>query len=68
MCFTVPGKVAGFQGGLAVVEWGGVKRTVKTLETPRLKKGDYVLVRGGYAVEKLTAAQARRMLEAWRML
>lgn len=53
---------------MAVVEWGGVKRTVKTLETPRLKKGDYVLVRGGYAVEKLTAAQARRMLEAWRML
>jgi hydrogenase expression/formation protein HypC len=67
MCLGVPGRVAEWlesAGGLAcaVVEFGGVRRSVCMACVPEAAVGDYVIVHAGVAIARLDAAEAERVL------
>jgi hydrogenase expression/formation protein HypC len=49
----------------AEVESGRLIRTINVQMLPGLKKGDYVLVHAGFAIEKIDPQRARETLELW---
>lgn len=65
MCLGIPGEVieitedAGFLQ--AVVNFGGIKKTVSLMCTPEVKLGDYVLVHVGVAISVIDKAEADRI-------
>ena len=66
MCLAVPGRVLEtFRDGeirMAKVSFGGVARRVCLEYTPEAEPGDYVLVHVGFALTRLDAAEAHRVL------
>ncbi|MFA4984788.1 MAG: HypC/HybG/HupF family hydrogenase formation chaperone [Candidatus Omnitrophota bacterium] len=65
MCLAVPMKIKEIKKGFARAEAGGISRTVNIEMLPDIKKGDYVLVHAGFAIQKV---DARRAEETLRML
>lgn len=66
MCLAVPLKIVSIEGDEAVVSSGGLKRKVDISLLKGAKKGDYVLVHAGFAIEKVRESQARSTLRAIR--
>ena len=63
MCLAVPARVVVvLEDGTALVELGGVRKTVSVVLTPEAVAGDYVVVHVGYAIGVLDAAEAERTL------
>jgi hydrogenase expression/formation protein HypC len=50
------------EGTSAVVEVGGVSRTVSVTLTPEARAGDYVLVHAGFAIGIVDAEEAQETL------
>jgi hydrogenase expression/formation protein HypC len=46
----------------AVVELGGVRKTVSIALVPETREGEYVIVHVGFAIGRLDAAEAERTL------
>jgi hydrogenase expression/formation protein HypC len=46
----------------AVVELGGVRKTVSIALVPETRAGDYVIIHVGFAIGRLDAAEAERTL------
>jgi hydrogenase expression/formation protein HypC len=65
MCLAIPGQIQSIDGIEAVVEVGGVTRTISVLLTPDAQVGDYVYVHTGYAISVVDEAEA---LESLRLL
>jgi hydrogenase expression/formation protein HypC len=70
MCLAVPGRILSIkevseQGGerLANVDFNGNKVDVSLAMVPEAKKGDYVLVHAGYALETLDQSEAEQTWE-----
>ena len=65
MCLAVPLKLIEINGRDAVGEAMGMKRKLRVdfIEEPKL--GDYVMVHAGFAIEKLSEAQALEDIQAW---
>ncbi len=54
MCVAVPMKVEELRPGQrAVVSFNGVSREISLRLLPGCRKGDYILLHAGYAIEKL---------------
>jgi len=66
MCFGIPMRIRSIDGLLARCEAKGVEREANLLmlEHEGLVAGDFVVVNLGYAMQKLSAAEAA---EAWAM-
>ncbi|MCK4497338.1 MAG: HypC/HybG/HupF family hydrogenase formation chaperone [Candidatus Aenigmarchaeota archaeon] len=64
MCISRPQKVLSFEKGKALVEFGGIKKTVKS-PFP-LKKGEFVLCQQGFVVKRIPEKTARDMLKDWK--
>ncbi|MDE2160648.1 MAG: HypC/HybG/HupF family hydrogenase formation chaperone, partial [Burkholderiales bacterium] len=68
MCLALPALVVerlgqdGEDGDEAVVELGGVRKTVSLALVPQARAGDYVIVHVGHAIGLLDAAEAARTL------
>jgi len=62
MCLAVPALVRKVEGTSAVVEVGGVARTVSVTLTPEARAGDYVLVHAGFAIGIVDAVEAQETL------
>ncbi len=63
MCLAIPGKIIEKDDeGRALVDFGGVRRTVQTDLLPGVKPGDYVIVHAGFAIHTLSAKDARKTL------
>ncbi len=64
MCLAIAAKVVELKenGKKAVVEQGTVQREV--LNMIKAKKGEFVLVQQGFAVEKISEKEAKETLEA----
>ncbi|MDT7833618.1 HypC/HybG/HupF family hydrogenase formation chaperone [Aquabacterium sp. OR-4] len=63
MCLALPARVlALLSADEAVVELGGVKKTVSMALTPEATVGDYVIVHVGHAIGLLDALEAERTL------
>ena len=62
MCLAIPGKVLEVKGKEAVVDYGGVKRTVR-IDLVEAIEGDYVIVHAGYAIEVMDEKEAQETLK-----
>jgi len=63
MCLALPARIVSLQGGdNAVVELGGVRKSVSVALTPDAKVGDYVIVHVGHAIGLLDAEEAEKTL------
>lgn len=67
MCLAIPMQIRTLNGLSAVCEAQGVQREVSLflLQDQTLAAGDHVLVHVGYAIQKLSAVEAR---SAWELL
>jgi hydrogenase expression/formation protein HypC len=62
MCLAVPVLIQTVEGAQAVVELGGVKRTISLMLTPEAEVGNYVLVHAGYAIGIVDEEEAKETL------
>ena len=62
MCLAVPVKIQNLEGTQAMVELGGVQRTISLLLTPEARVGNYVLVHAGYAIAVVDGSEAEETL------
>jgi hydrogenase expression/formation protein HypC len=66
MCLAVPGKVVAVSGEppgrVAEVEYGSARRTAQLLYLPDVQVGDYVVVQAGFAIRRLSEAEATEAL------
>jgi hydrogenase expression/formation protein HypC len=72
MCLAVPGEIVELleEHGLPMgkVSFGGVMRNACLAHVPDAKVGDYVLVHVGFALQRIDAVEAERMLALLREL
>jgi hydrogenase expression/formation protein HypC len=63
MCLAIPARVVAMsEADLAVVELGGVRRTISLALVEGVVPGDYVIVHVGYALTRLDPDEAARTL------
>ena len=62
MCLAIPVLIENIEGTHAVVELGGVKRTISLMLTPEAGVGNYVLVHAGYAIGIVDEEEAKETL------
>lgn len=64
MCLAIPTQIQSIDAeGNAIVELGGVRRSISLIMTPEAQVGDYVLVHTGYAISVLSEEEALASLE-----
>lgn len=63
MCLAVPGKIIVKKNNLAKADFGGISRQISLDLLPGVRKGDYVLVHAGFAIEKVDAESALETLK-----
>ena len=65
MCLAIPGKIKKIKNQLATVDFNGVEKEVN-VSLVDVKKGDFVMVHAGFAIEKMdekTAADINAYLK-----
>jgi len=62
MCLAVPGVLIKKDGLAAEADFGGAVRKISLALVPAAKKGDYVLVHAGFAIQILKKTDARKTL------
>ena len=62
MCLAVPTRIQSIEGDAAVVEIGGVERTISLVLTPEARVGDYAIVHTGFTISILDEAEALETL------
>jgi hydrogenase expression/formation protein HypC len=68
MCLGIPMLILERSGNDAVVESGGVRKSIRLDLIDRAAIGDYVLIHAGYAIEKLDTVEALETLELIRQV
>jgi len=68
MCVAVPMRVVSIKGQEAVVSAGGAELTAALDLVENVALGDYVIVHAGYAIQVLTAEEARETLAIFARL
>jgi len=63
MCLAFPMKVLKIEGDRAIVSSGGVQRAIGVSFIKNVKRGDYVIVHAGFAIEKLDPVKAEETLK-----
>lgn len=66
MCLAVPLKIEDIMGAEGIGEFDGLRRKVRLDFVPGAKRGDYVLVHAGFAIEVLDEKQAEEDRQAYR--
>lgn len=64
MCLAIPLRLVEVNGGEAVAEANGVRRTIRVDFIPDPKVGDYVIAHAGFAIERMNEQQALDNLRA----
>jgi hydrogenase expression/formation protein HypC len=63
MCLALPARVLSLLGGdQALIELGGVRKTISTALVPDAAVGDYVIVHVGHAIGRIDPEEAERTL------
>lgn len=73
MCLAIPGRVVAISDGegfdrRGTVDYDGARQEVSLAYLPETKLGDYVLVHVGFAMTRLDAEEAERILREIREL
>ncbi|MBN2566649.1 HypC/HybG/HupF family hydrogenase formation chaperone [Candidatus Woesearchaeota archaeon] len=64
MCLSIPGRIEKTDGETAVVGYGNERRTVSTKLVP-CAPGEWVVVSGGFVMQKLSEEDAKKALALW---
>jgi len=64
MCVAFPGKVIKKRGEWAIVDFKGVKKKIN-ISFVKVKKGDFVNVHAGFAIQKLDPQDAFEILKLY---
>ena len=62
MCFELPSKIVSLKDKKATIDCFGRQSEVDLILTDNLEVGDYVLVRGNYAVSKIGEKEAKEII------
>lgn len=64
MCLAIPGKIkkVNKKTNIALVDFDGIEKDVN-ISLVKAKKGDYVIVHAGFAIQKLEKRDASEILE-----
>ena len=65
MCLAFPGKIINIENQQATADFGGATKKVNIGLVPDAKKGDWVIVHAGFAIEKLTKKDAWAVLKEY---
>jgi len=67
MCLAIPGKIISIDKKThhAKVSFNGMEKDVN-IEVVDVKKGDYVIVHAGFAIEKLDEKEAKETLKLFK--
>jgi len=68
MCLGIPMLIMERSGNDAIVESGGVRKSVRLDLIDTAAIGDYVLIHAGYAIEKLDTEEALETLDLLRQV
>ena len=68
MCLAIPMKVLEVTGKTCVAEAGGLRRTANVAFLKSVKKGDYILIHAGFAIEKMKPGEAQKTLALLKSL
>lgn len=68
MCIAVPAKIKEINGDIALVCYGGVALEVNIALIEEPKRGEYVLIHAGCAIEKIDIEEAIKTLEIFKEL
>ena len=62
MCLAIPGKIKSVDKkiNMALVDFDGIEREINA-SLVDVKKGDFVIVHAGFAIEKLTSQDAKEI-------
>jgi len=66
MCLAVPMQLEEITGDRGIVTIGGAKREIGLNLLPDARKGDFVLVHAGFAIQKIDEKEARETIELFR--
>lgn len=53
MCLAIPGKIIKVDGQQAIVDFSGMQKEVNISLLSDVKKGEFVIVHAGFAIEKI---------------
>ena len=68
MCLAIPMKVLEVTGKTCEAEAGGLRRTANVTFLKSVKKGDYILIHAGFAIEKVKPGEAIKTLRVLKNL
>ena len=68
MCVAIPGKVLEIYNKDALIQFGKINKVINIELIEDLKKGEYVLVHAGCAIEKMNEEEALETLEIFKTL
>lgn len=63
MCLAFPGKIKKIIGQNAVVDFDGVEKEINISLVSDVKKGDFVIVHAGFAIEKVSKKNKQEIEE-----
>ncbi len=68
MCLAIPGKIIEISSDKkhAMVDYGDGTKRQANISLVKVKKGDYVLVHAGFAIEILDESEAKKTLELFK--
>ncbi len=66
MCLAIPAKITRITKNIAEVETMGVKKEVDITLVPEVKKGDYVIVHAGFAIQAVEEEEALIAQGYWK--
>lgn len=66
MCLAIPMRIKKIQGAFAEVETARLKRTINIQMLSSVKRGDYVIVHAGFAIQKVDPKKARETVSLVR--
>lgn len=68
MCVAIPGRVLELYNKYALIQFGKINKVINIELIEDLKKGEYVLVHAGCAIEKMNEEEALETLEIFKTL
>jgi len=68
MCIAIPAQVVEIEGEKGTVNLGGVNKEIMFTFTPEAKKGDWVLMHTGFALNIISEDDAQETLKLFKEL
>jgi hydrogenase expression/formation protein HypC len=68
MCLSIPAKIVSVNGDMAEVSAGGTLFRAGIQMIENAKKGDYVLLHAGFAIQKISEADAEETIRLLKEL